>query len=833
MKLYKKQYNTSLSFADLLNFGVMITPNLMLGKDGSLTAGLVYTCWDYENSDNSELNDLVNALNAAYLRLGTGITLHFTVIRSETSEYPQPEKSHFTSLLNKLIDEERRIKWESAGAHFSSVLSFSITYLPESMSKSRLSDFFVTDESGTKKSKSLTDKHIEYFESVISELSGQLSGTFTLHRLGMRRDSATGVIYNDLVQYFNHCISGDNYPVIHPDNQFLDAVLSTDDFYTEPRLKIGNKYISVLCIDAYPSESVMGMLQSLSNLPCEYRWTTRAIFLDPIDADKQIEKYRKGWGQKVRGFVDQLMGKHSDNINYDAATMKEDAQIAKGENNSNTVRYLYLTPTIVIMDEDIDRLDETTNLIRTTIKNVVNFNARIETVNAMDAYLGSLPSHTYENVRRPLLHTGNMTHIVPCSTLWTGEETSPCPFFPPDSPPLMKVSTTGNSEFNLNLHEDDVGHGIIGGKTGAGKSSLVTLISSQYDRYPDSQVFTFDKGRSAKVFCKLSGGKYYDIMTGEHSLNFAPLARIDEPSEFIWAFEWLQDIAEINGVKLDSEKVKKLNEALKIVSRMDNKDGQYRNIDSLITKLQDRELKDLFSQYGSGGAYGEVLNQPQEQITLSNFTVFEYGELLDRGNKIKLPVLFYLCHLIERQLDGRPTLVNIDEAWKFLDEPVAGKRLLQWLREWRKSNAAVVISTQNLHIIEKAFPLVFSEIAMACPTKLFLSNPAAEEEVSINAYKILGCKAAEIRRIRHLTPKREYFVKKGDFRRTFSLDMVEGDIGLATVAASSKKDLKEIDKLDFEHSSEEELLHQWLDFKGVDSGYVQYLTDRLKSRGEI
>lgn len=110
------------------------------------------------------------------------------------------------------------------------------------------------------------------------------------------------------------------------------------------------------------------MLQSLSNLPCEYRWTTRAIFLDPIDADKQIEKYRKSWGQKVRGFVDQLMGKHSDNINYDAATMKEDAQIAKGENNSNTVRYLYLTPTIVIMDEDIDRLDETTNLIRTTIK---------------------------------------------------------------------------------------------------------------------------------------------------------------------------------------------------------------------------------------------------------------------------------------------------------------------------------------------------------------------------------------------------------------------------------------------------------------------------------
>jgi type IV secretory pathway VirB4 component len=40
----------------------------------------------------------------------------------------------------------------------------------------------------------------------------------------------------------------------------------------------------------------------------------------------------------------------------------------------------------------------------------------------MDAYLGSLPGHGVENVRRPLINTMNLADLLPTSTIWTGSD---------------------------------------------------------------------------------------------------------------------------------------------------------------------------------------------------------------------------------------------------------------------------------------------------------------------------------------------------------------------------------------------------------------------------
>jgi type IV secretory pathway VirB4 component len=57
------------------------------------------------------------------------------------------------------------------------------------------------------------------------------------------------------------------------------------------------------------------------------------------------------------------------------------------------------------------------------------FPAVIEHVNANEAYLGSIPGHGYRNVRRPLIHTRNLTDLMPTTNVWPGEETNPCPFY--------------------------------------------------------------------------------------------------------------------------------------------------------------------------------------------------------------------------------------------------------------------------------------------------------------------------------------------------------------------------------------------------------------------
>jgi type IV secretion system protein VirB4 len=53
------------------------------------------------------------------------------------------------------------------------------------------------------------------------------------------------------------------------------------------------------------------------------------------------------------------------------------------------------------------------------------FTARIETVNTMEAWLGTLPGHPVPNVRRPLIHTANLADMLPLAGVWTGRRRTP------------------------------------------------------------------------------------------------------------------------------------------------------------------------------------------------------------------------------------------------------------------------------------------------------------------------------------------------------------------------------------------------------------------------
>ena len=63
-------------------------------------------------------------------------------------------------------------------------------------------------------------------------------------------------------------------------------------------------------------------------------------------------------------------------------------------------------------------------------------------------------------------------------------------------------------------------------------------------------------------------------------------------------------------------------------------------------------------------------------------------------------VLTYLFHRIEGRLDGRPTLLIIDEGWLVLDDPAFAQQLREWLKTLRKKNASVVFATQSLSDID-------------------------------------------------------------------------------------------------------------------------------------
>jgi type IV secretory pathway VirB4 component len=92
-----------------------------------------------------------------------------------------------------------------------------------------------------------------------------------------------------------------------------------------------------------------------------------------------------------------------------------------------------------------------------TIQNL-GFSCRTETINAVEAWRGSLPGDGYSNVRRVLLHTLNLADMLPTTSVWAGLRENPSALMPKHSPPLVFAATSGATPFRVNLHVSDLGH---------------------------------------------------------------------------------------------------------------------------------------------------------------------------------------------------------------------------------------------------------------------------------------------------------------------------------------------------------------------------------------
>src|SRR5207244_5233533 len=138
-------------------------------------------------------------------------------------------------------------------------------------------------------------------------------------------------------------------------------------------------------------------------------------------------------------------------LDQDARNLAQDAADAGAENASGAVRFCCFTQVAIVMESDPSRADVVAGEILKAL-NDAGFPARVETVNALEAYLGSLPGHGYPNLRRPFLSTRNIADLRQVTSVWPGLATNPSPLFRPKSPPLIWAATAGSTPFRVNLH---------------------------------------------------------------------------------------------------------------------------------------------------------------------------------------------------------------------------------------------------------------------------------------------------------------------------------------------------------------------------------------------
>jgi type IV secretion system protein TrbE len=440
------------------------------------------------------------------------------------------------------------------------------------------------------------------------------------------------------------------------------------------------------------------------------------------------------------------------------------------------------------------------------------FTARVETINTMEAWLGSLPGHPVPNVRRPLIHTDNLADLLPLASVWTGKDTCPCPYYPKGAPPLAHAATTGGTPFRLNLHQGDVGHTLVFGPTGAGKTTLLCTISMQALRYQGMRIWSFDYKRGMLATSKACGGQHYDI-AGEHGgPSFCPLSVLETEADLAWAEDWIATCFELQTRRSPQPGER---DAIHQAMTLLRQEGSERTLTHFVSQVQDEGIRAALRYYTLEGALGGMLDAEQDSVRFGRFMVFEMEDLLALKEQAAVPVLLYLFRRFERSLDGTPSLLMLDEAWTMLSKSAFREKIHGWLRLLRSKNCAVVMATQSLSDAVRSG--IMDVLIEACPTKIFLPNEEAnvtgttENPGPHDFYRALGLNDTQIEIIRSATKKKHYYLVSPEGRRLFDLGL--GPVTLAFAGATSPDDISRIRQLERVHGGQWPFA--WLDEKGV------------------
>lgn len=803
----RRHRSKAAGFADLLNYAAVVDDGVIVGKNGAFMAAWLYQGEDNASSTDEQREMVSFRINQAFSNLGNGWMVHVDAVRRPAPKYPERSLSHFPDPVSLAVDEERRRLFERLGTMYEGYFVLTVTFFPPLLAQKKLVELMFDDDAVTPDHKVRTQGLIDHFKRECLNIESRLSSALQICRLcGLKATNEDGssVTCDDFLRWLQFCCTGLNHPVQLPSNpMYVDMLIGGQEMWTGVVPKIGRMFVQVVAIEGFPLEGTPGILTALGEQPCEYRWSSRFIFMDTVEAAAHMEKFRKKWKQKIRGFFDQVFNTNTGSIDQDALSMMADAESAIAEINSGLVTQGYYTSVVVIMDEDRDRLETAARSLEKAI-NRIGFTARIETINTQDAFLGSLPGHGVENVRRPLINSMNLADLLPTSTIWTGSKCAPCPMYPPLAPPLMECVTHGATPFRFNLHIRDLGHTLMFGPTRAGKSTHLGLIALQLLRYEGMSIYCFDKGMSMYPTTKAVGGNHFSVAADDSRLAFCPLQFLETKGDRAWAMEWIDTILALNGVITTPSQRNEIGNAI-----MSMHESGARTTSEFWLTIQDEEIREGIKQYTVDGMMGHLLDAESDGLALSTFTTFEIEELMNLGEKFALPVLLYLFHRIERSLQGQPSAIIIDEAWIVLGHPAFRDKIREWLKAFAKKNCLVLLATQSL--TDAANSGILDVIVESTATKIFLPNVFARDVDTSALYRRMGLNLRQIEILATAIPKRQYYCVSEAGRRLY--DLALGPLALSFVGATDKESLATIQRLEAKYGAD--WTHEWLASRGL------------------
>ena len=495
LKEYKEpKYKLS----DHLPWAALIGPGLVLQKDELIQKSYRYVCHDLSCVSDQEVMSIASKINDALMEMDNGWSLFVEVQRRKDQGYI---KQVWDNPIGWLVDLERKESYLEDNDYFQSEYYMTFCWrLPTEINKKFTSIFY--ESSSHEDDEDSIGEDIDFFLKKVDDMVDLMRNQFM---------SVEPLDDAETLTYLHSTISTNHHQVRAPQNaMYLDALLPDQVFTPAEPPMLGGHYLLVACFMDFPADTYPRILSDLDNLGLEYRLCLRWIALSQSMASSELKKYRKRWWQKRKNLVtlmkETATEEESISFNQEAVAKANDAEEAVGYNDNNYVGFGYFTGTVVTWHQNQEQAEKNIEAIKKVLNNL-KYVVKIEGLNAEQAWKATWPGNVYANVRRPMLHTLNLAHMVPISSPWFGNtHNAHMKKLTGLDVPHMICNNMIGGRFCLNLNVEDLGHTMIAGPSGAGKSTLLSVLALQWLRYPNANIYFFDKNKSCRGAVTLAGG---------------------------------------------------------------------------------------------------------------------------------------------------------------------------------------------------------------------------------------------------------------------------------------------------------------------------------------
>ncbi|KIJ89342.1 VirB4 family type IV secretion/conjugal transfer ATPase [Rickettsia asembonensis] len=704
--------------------------NTILTKDNSLLQVIKINGFSFETADDEDLDIKKNIRNALLKNMASGnIVMYFHTIRrrkavifDDTEFTYDPTVKVPNDFITYLGAEWRK---RHAGARsFFNELYVSILYKPDT-GGAAIVEYFLK-KLRQKSNKTAWENDMKEMKENLQEMSTRVVNTFRSYGarlLGVRQTQSGS--YCEILEFLSSLINcGDSPGPIALPRGTIDEYLPThrlffDSRTIEARSPLGKKYAGMISILEYGPNTSAGIFDGFLQMPFEFVMTQSFVFANRTIAIGKMQLQQNRMIQSGDKATSQIA-----EINT-ALDMATSGDIGFGEHHLS----------LLCSANNIKALEDILSMAAVELSNSGIQPVR-EKVNMEPSYWGQLP--------------GNMDYIVRKSTINTLNMAS---FASQHNYPLGKIrdnhwgeyvtvlDTTSGTPFYFNFHVRDVGHTLIIGPTGAGKTVLMNFLCAEAQKFKP-RMFFFDKDRGAEIFIRALNGVYTVIDPGL-KCNFNPLQLEDTSENRTFILEWLRVLVTSNGESLTAQDNKILSQAISGNFRLEKKDRKLSNVIAFLGIDTPNSLASRIAMWVGKGSHAKIFDNEVDDIDLQKARVFGFDmtELLKDPVSLA-PVLLYVFHRINISLDGQKTMIVLDEAWALIDNPVFAPKIKDWLKVLRKLNTFVIFATQSVEDAAKS--RISDTLIQQTATQIFLPN----------------LKATDIYRSAFMLSQREYILIK-------------------------------------------------------------------------